>query len=245
MWVGSHVGLLRFDREDQLAKGGSIELRNGAVNTLCEDHAGDLWIGTDAGLRRWNGAVVEKGTIPGADLTNSVLSLYEDMEHVLWIGTAGDGLARLSSSNFSVFSARRGLAADSIYAIMEDGEHNLWMNSGKGIFRVAKNHFTDLADGKINSLNCITYGKAEGVLGTGQAQETTQPAACKDSDGRFWFRTTQGVVVTDPARIVPNRLPPPVVIETVPGRPHSRFFVFVNPCYQSDDWRVAGKIFSH
>ncbi len=215
MWVGSHVGLFRFDREDQLAKGGSIELRNCAVNTLCEDHNGDLWIGTDVGLRRWNGAVVEKGIIPRADFTNSVLSLYEDMEHVLWIGTAGDGLARLSSSNFSVFSARRGLAADSIYAIMEDGEHNLWMNSGKGIFRVAKNHFADLTDGKINSLNCITYGKAEGVLGTGQAQETTQPAACKDSDGRFWFRTTQGVVVTDPARIVPNRLPPPVVIETV------------------------------
>jgi ligand-binding sensor domain-containing protein/signal transduction histidine kinase len=215
MWIGSHARLFRFDREDQLANSGSIELSNLAVNILCEDHAGNLWIGTDLGLRRWNGAVVEKATIPGADFTNRVLSLYEDMERVLWIGTAGDGLARLSSSNFSVFSARRGLAADSIYAIMEDGQRNLWMNSGKGIFRVAKNQFADLVDGKINSLNCISYGKAEGVLGTGQAQETTQPAACKDSDGRFWFRTTQGVVVTDPAKIVPNRLPPPVVIETV------------------------------
>jgi signal transduction histidine kinase len=215
MWIGSHTGLARFDREDQLAKGGSIELSNCAVNVLCEDHVGNLWIGTDAGLGRWNGAVVEKGAIPGADFTNRVVSLYEDMEHVLWIGTAGDGLARLSGTNFTVFSARRGLAADSIFAIMEDGEHNLWMNSGKGIFRVAKKQFAELADGKINRLNCISYGKAEGVLGTGQSQETTQPAACRDSAGRFWFRTTQGVVVTDPARIVPNRLPPPVVIETV------------------------------
>lgn len=215
MWIGSHAGLSRFDREDRLAIGGSIVLSNVAVNTLLEDHAGNLWIGTGVGLRRWNGVVVGKGTMPGADFTHSVLSLYEDTERVLWIGTAADGLARLSSSNFSVFSARRGLAADSIYAIMEDGERNLWINSGKGIFRVAKNQFADLADGKINRLNCISYGKAEGVLGTGQAQETTQPAACKDSDGRFWFRTTQGVVVTDPARIVPNRLPPAVVIETV------------------------------
>jgi ligand-binding sensor domain-containing protein/signal transduction histidine kinase len=215
IWIGSHTGLSRFDREDQLANGGSIELSNCAVNALCEDHAGNLWIGTDAGLRQWNGAVVEKGAMPGADFTSRVLSLYEDMEHVLWIGTAGDGLARLASGNFSVFSARRGLAADSISAIMEDREHNLWMNSGKGVFRVAKNQFEELAEGKINSLNCISYGKAEGVLGTGQAQETTQPAACKDADGRFWFRTTQGVVVTDPAGIVPNRLSPPVVIETV------------------------------
>jgi signal transduction histidine kinase len=215
MWIGSHSGLSRFDREDQLGNGGTIELKNSAVNTLCEDHAGNIWIGTDVGLRRWNGAVVEKGAIPGTNFTKRVLSLYEDVEHVLWIGTARDGLARLSSSNFSVFSARRGLAADSIYAIMEDGEHNLWMNSGKGIFRVAKNQFAELADGKINSLNCISYGKADGVLGTGQAQETTQPVACKDADGRFWFRTTQGIVVTDPARIVPNRLPPTVVIETI------------------------------
>lgn len=215
MWIGSQTGLSRLDRGDQLANGGSIELSNCAVNALCEDHTGNLWIGTEAGLRRWNGTVVEKGNVPGADFTNRVLSLYEDMEHVLWIGTAGDGLARLSSSNFTVFSARRGLAADSISAIMEDGEHNLWMNSGKGIFHVAKNQFAELVDGKISRLNCISYGKAEGVLGTGQAQETTQPAACKDSEGRFWFHTTQGVVVVDPARIVPNRLPPPVVIETV------------------------------
>lgn len=215
MWIGSQKGLSRFDREDRLANGGSIELSNRAVNALCEDHVGNIWIGTDSGLRQWNGRVVKKGTIPGGDFTNRVLSLYEDAEHVLWIGTAGEGLARLSSSNLSVFSARRGLAADSVYAIMEDGDHNLWMNSGKGIFRVAKNQFAELANGKINRLNCITYGKAEGVFGTGQAQEITQPAACKDSEGLFWFRTTQGVVVTDPAKIVPNRLPPPVMIETI------------------------------
>lgn len=215
IWIGSHKGLARFDREDQLANGGSIKVSDSAVNILCEDQAGKLWIGTDTGLRQWNGTMAKKVAIPGVHFTNRVLSLYVDMENVLWIGTASDGLARLSSSNFSFFSASRGLAADSIHAILEDGEHNLWINSGKGIFRVAKKQFAELDDGKISRLNCITYGKAEGALGTGQAQETTQPAACKDSDGRFWFRTTQGVVVTDPARIVPNRLPPEVVIETV------------------------------
>jgi signal transduction histidine kinase len=86
---------------------------------------------------------------------------------------------------------------------------------------VCKDQFDKLERGAIPSLNCIGYGKADGILGSGEWQEATQqtqpaqPAACKGTDGRFWFRTSEGVAVTDPDKIKSNELPPPVVIEDI------------------------------
>ncbi len=44
------------------------------------------------------------------------------------------------------------------------------------------------------SITSINYGRADGILSSGQYREVTQPAACKDARGQLWFRTTQGVV---------------------------------------------------
>jgi ligand-binding sensor domain-containing protein/signal transduction histidine kinase len=220
MWAGSHYGLGCFTQGTVRSYASESASSNTPINALCMCHDGSLWIGTENGMARWSKGHLER---LGSDksVRPFVLSLYEDSGGELWIGTLGDGLIRFARETFTIFSPRQGLASDSIYSILEDSRHNLWLHGNQGLFRVGKDQFDKLDRAAIQSLNCIGYGKNDGILGSDEWQEATQltqpaqPAACIGADGRFWFRTSQGVAVTDPNKIRSNELPPPVVIEEI------------------------------
>ena len=200
-------------------------LSDDKINALCAGSGGSIWIGTEAGLTQGR-----KGRFTpvaaGSPLAHAVvLSLYQDPAGTLWIGTRGAGLVRLRGEKFERFGRAQGFLSDSIYSILEDDHHNLWLNSSRGIFRVSKRALEGESSGGSPALNCVSYGKGDGIISSGQSwppwyqfdqyQDAIQPAACKGADGRLWFVTTQGVAVVDPAGVRDNEQPPPVVIEEV------------------------------
>jgi signal transduction histidine kinase len=144
-----------------------------------------------------------------------ILSLYEDADNVLWIGTKGSGLLRWREGVVNAFTSAGGLFSDAIYSILEDGHTNLWLNSSRGIFRLEKKQMEAVIRGRRSVVNSISYGKADGVLSSGQYRDVTQPSACKDAQGRLWFRTTQGVAVVNPDEVRVNDRPPPVLIQEI------------------------------
>src|SRR6188474_3183615 len=79
-------------------------------NTRCllKDSQGFLWIGTDAGLNRFDGITVTPYTHVIGDSTslvnNSVNTLFEDSLHRIWIGTSGGlSILRPESEKFINF----------------------------------------------------------------------------------------------------------------------------------------------
>lgn len=212
LWIGARDTLQCWDGQKFTA---FPEIANRMINALCGGTAGVVWIGTREGLVRWRAGLFEDISANNAQLKVSILSLYEDKANTLWIGTRGRGLLRLKNGVLAEFAKDRGLFNNSLYSILEDGRSNLWLNSSAGIFRVDKNELEAVACGKKSDFTSISYGKADGILISGQYQDVTQPAACKSVDGRLWFRTTQGVAVVDPDKISSNRRPPPVVIQEI------------------------------
>jgi signal transduction histidine kinase len=85
---------------------------------------------------------------------------------------------------------------------------------------VSKEELNHCADGDIGLINCLTYGKGDG-LPTLECSGGFQPAGARTSDGRLWFPTTKGLVAVNPTEVKRNQLPPPVIIEEVlvDGRP--------------------------
>jgi ligand-binding sensor domain-containing protein/signal transduction histidine kinase len=215
LWIGGRDALQTWDGIRFTRFTTRDGLSNNTINALCGGPEGTVWIGTGAGLTRWQDGKFENLAAKDPRLHRLILSLYQDPEKTLWIGTKGHGLLRWRDGVLQEFTSKNGLFSDSIYSILEDGHANLWLNSSRGIFRLNKQQIEAVAEGKQKTVTSISYGRADGILASGQYRDVTQPAACKDTQGRLWFRTTQGVVMVNPETVSINDRPPPVVIEEI------------------------------
>jgi signal transduction histidine kinase len=215
LWIGNRGSLKTWDG----SKFKQFTTRNGLsdddIDAICGDGQGGVWIGTSRGLTRWQAGEFRNLATNSFRLNVFILSLYQDADQTLWIGTRGKGLLRYRNGVVYGFTRNSGLFSDSIYAILEDSHTNLWLNSSRGIFRMSKRQLEAVAAGTEAGVTSISYGRSDGILASGQYNDATQPAACKDTQGRLWFRTTQGVTMIDPDKLTGNTRPPPVVIQKI------------------------------
>jgi len=215
LWIGTRGGLNTYDGQKFVHFTTKDGLCNDWINALCEGSGGEMWIGTSEGLSRWSNGKFENLTLRDPRLHVHVLSLYRDGDNTLWIGTKRHGLYRLRDRELTEFTRDSGIFSDAIYSILEDNHTNLWLNSSRGIFRINKQEAELYAEKQKSSITSVSYGRADGIVAGGQYRDVTQPAACKDARGRFWFRTTQGVVMVDPEAMAINHQPPPLMIEEI------------------------------
>jgi serine phosphatase RsbU (regulator of sigma subunit) len=111
---------------------------------------GELWIGTNKGLSRYDpksGNVINYLHNPDDVSTlsdHTVGDIFEDRDGIFWLATAL-GLNRFDPRKelFTVFYEKDGLPSDQVRAIAEDGEGNLWISSINGITRFEKNRRGD------------------------------------------------------------------------------------------------------
>lgn len=215
LWVGTGAGLARFDPAHE--KFTMLTPKEGLVGLpvrVIHRHGNDLWIGTAEGLSRYSAGKFVNFTARDGLAGNKIYSIYSDRQGTLWIGTGGSGLSRFLNGEFHAFSTKDGLLHDEIYEILEDQDH-LWMSSPRGIFRVSKKNLNDFAARLVPRITCISYGKENGLISIA-CNGVAKPAAWKSKEGKLWFATTKGLVVTDPA-VNPeeNPIPPPVIIEEI------------------------------
>lgn len=140
LWIGTDGGglwRLTGERRDALVHE-AAEI-NG-VRRLLEDGHGDLWIGTDGGgLHRWRNGRFEAITSRDGLPSDIVLSLLEDRERNLWVGTR-DGLLRLKNGKFFVYTTKHGLANDFVTALHGSRDGSLWVGTRVGLDRLEKGH---------------------------------------------------------------------------------------------------------
>jgi ligand-binding sensor domain-containing protein/signal transduction histidine kinase len=215
MWVGTQSGLARyangqctwFTRKDGLALPD--------VRVITEDTNGAIWFGmSGGGLGRLKDGKLSQFRRPAGLPNDFVWSLLVEQDGTLWVGTFGSGLCRLRDGQFATISMREGLPNNVICHIADDGQGNFWISSYGGIFRVRKDELNRCADGELKTVNCLVYGKAEG-LSTPECSGGFQASGCQTPDGQLWFPTIKGLAVVHPAGVKINPFPPPVLIEEV------------------------------
>ena len=184
-------------------------LSSPGVWAMTEDSSGALWIATEAGLNRLS---PDRRTFsrfradpddPLALPHDGVLSLRFDHRGTLWVGTAG-GLAsvapdasRPAGFAFHRYSDHDGLANNTVYGILEDRRHRLWLTTNNGLSRF------DPAAGTFRN-----YFVANGL----PSNEFNFAAAMKSRSGRFYLGGVNGVTMFHPEEIDENPHVPPVVL---------------------------------
>lgn len=213
IWISTQNGVIRW-REGAYERLG-LDLVQADTRCAVEAPDGSMWLGLrGGGVARYHEGQFTQFLRPQGLPYEYVQTLCADADGTIWIGTYGGGLARYRDGNFSNFTTRQGLPSDFICHIEPDELGNLWVGSYGGIFRVDKGDLERCARGDIASVNCLVLDTSEGLASL-ELPEGSQPTGCRTDDGRFWFATSRGLAVVDPARLRVIRIPPPVVIEDV------------------------------
>jgi signal transduction histidine kinase/ligand-binding sensor domain-containing protein len=103
------------------------------VRALAQTKDGYLWMGSDAGVSRFDGVrFVSFGLTEGFQV-GPVQTLLGDGEGTLWIGSAGRGLGRWQNEHFTAYGKRDGLPSDSVNALAEDSDGRIWIGTEAGL----------------------------------------------------------------------------------------------------------------
>ena len=124
-------------------------LSSNVVNAILQTRNGFLWIGTDAGLNRFNGTHFTPIYFRGPKSTPQgiVSTLAEGPDGDLWIGTSA-GLVRISrlaldqfDRSLSVFYHPGAGISDEITCLHFGRDGTLWVGTGAGLYRFGGNRF--------------------------------------------------------------------------------------------------------
>ncbi len=102
------------------------------ANVICETNDGYIWIGSYAGLTRYDGSKFE--FIREGGLVN-VVGMMNDSRGRLWIGTNDAGIARYENGRYTYFTVEDGLPTNSIRCFAEDKNGCIYVGTSDRICR--------------------------------------------------------------------------------------------------------------
>jgi len=114
----------------QIAEG----LPQNSALALAQTRDGYLWVGTQEGLARFDGArfvVFDRRNTPEIR-SNLITTLHGDARGRLWVGTAG-GVSVLEQGRFHALEGAPGIASSPVYAIAEDRDGGIWIGAEAGL----------------------------------------------------------------------------------------------------------------
>ena len=219
IWIGTFgEGVYSFDKHTQkfthypytINTGvNSINKINGAldddqVQTIYEDTAGTLWVGTNNGnLNRFN-RQTKKFTSYGNNITDfgCVISLYQSSRGILWAGTYLSGLFGFNATTGKfnkLITTAKGLLYNGAWGVNEDNYGNIWVSSLRGI---------TILNPATGNIRYITEAN-------GLPAEPESFGLFKTGKGIMIAGTGDGFVMMNPNDFIPETQVPDVYIESV------------------------------
>ena len=146
LWIGTD-GNLWTVRNGQITRFDSGY--NRSFRTFAVDSRAILWVGSDFGLRRIrSGQVLHEAALSPLE-SLKIWSLLSDQEgRTVWIGTRGSGLYLWESRHLHHYGSSSGFPTDSIYAILEDRFHQMWISGPSGVWSIDREALVAAADAR-------------------------------------------------------------------------------------------------
>jgi signal transduction histidine kinase/ligand-binding sensor domain-containing protein len=172
VWLGTRdAGLLRI-RGGELTRI-SQGLPDLKINSLLAGDADDIWVGTDRGVVRWDGARITKAGVPAALDDLVAVAMVRDRRSAVWIAAGPRGLARVSRDGDVAFARPNEWPSGDVATVFQDRDGNIWVGTDRGLERWRDPLFT-------------TFSVPQGM-----PAESIGPVY-PDGTGRVWFGPTNG-----------------------------------------------------
>jgi signal transduction histidine kinase/ligand-binding sensor domain-containing protein len=144
-------------------------LPQNAIQAIAQTRDGYLWIGTPAGLVRFDGVrftVFNQGQLQN----NNIHALLEDRTGRLWIGTYGGGLYRYDAGRFTLLGPELGLESRFIRTLHEARDGTMWVGTnggGASYWREGRFHTLRTKDGLTSDIVRAIYDDPHGCVWIG------------------------------------------------------------------------------
>ncbi|MBU2949918.1 response regulator [Tamlana agarivorans] len=198
IWIGtSFQGLHAFNpKTKQFKHFNSNDFVKNRLNTtdvskVLVDGKDNLWLGSVDGLFKIEkeGMQIKKihaftdrinKTFSSTSNTNYILSIYEDAQENIWIGTRGTGLYKYNTlkDELTWFNKSNGLVEDNVGAIIEDAENNIWISGNSGLTKI-----------ELEPLIYTNFTFNDGLL----SNDFNSGAVLKDCTGMLYFGNLKGL----------------------------------------------------
>ena len=205
LWIGSTRGLTYFNSKEKTFShfshdpNDSNSLRDTPVSSVLEDNTGRVWIGSqpDGGITMYDQRTKKyQHFLEGRDITGTI---FQDASGTIWAGTH-DGLYQYDPTNadfIPFLEPATNTSLNYILNLLEDGDQNLWVVTGKELLKVNR---------KRNEI--IHFGKNEGVK-----PNTGYPGSNVGGNGHEIFYGDQtGFYDFEPAALTVNHRPPQILL---------------------------------
>jgi ligand-binding sensor domain-containing protein len=214
IWLGTQVGLLRFDgvRAVPWQPPGGEQLPSNNIRDLQVAHDGTLWIGTLKGLASWKDGTLTQYREVAGSITGE---LFEDREQTVWFGSfeASKGkLCAVRGGKVDCYAA--GTFGTFVSPLYEDHKGNLWVAGQNGLWRWTPGSPERYAFPRgVTSVSAVTEDDAgtlllavrDGLkqLVAGRIENYSLPGTTgrfmpftflRSRDGSLWIGTTQGLL---------------------------------------------------
>ena len=171
VWMGTVRRGLYYWQDGKLNLFPDDSVNQSIIFAMAEDSAGQIWIGTDGGLRCYDASLQRKEI---GDPHFEVRALLVDRHGVVWAGTSGNGLMCYKNGKLTTFKKNGGLVNDFVTALFEDHEGSLWIGSSDGL-------------SQLTDLKFPIFSSTEGLIG-GSCH-----AVCASQAGGFWAAMSGGI----------------------------------------------------
>ena len=112
-------------------------LAQSTVYKVIQDRSDLLWIGTQAGVSRFDGVEFRNFSVGDGLAENGVRAICETRTGHIWLGHTGGGVTRYRKEGFQVIRGLEELIGSDVTAILEDTAGHIWITTeGSGVIQV-------------------------------------------------------------------------------------------------------------
>ncbi|MES2701800.1 MAG: two-component regulator propeller domain-containing protein [Bacteroidota bacterium] len=148
VWVTTNMGLYRVDNGRLVP-----QVINGVPSTflptlscITQDRAGALWLGTNSGVIKLSGTVMQVYNKRNGLSDNSFFDMLTDAEGNVWMASDGQGIFRFSGTQFTGLDESMGLPSGQVMALTADKKDSLYLGTyDAGLFIYKDGMITSLS----------------------------------------------------------------------------------------------------
>ncbi|MFL5765733.1 MAG: two-component regulator propeller domain-containing protein [Bacteroidia bacterium] len=167
IWFGGieQTGVVKYNGHSFENVALPAEVKDDFIGSIVEDDKNNMWFATNHGVLKMSGDSSKKEsrfflfTEKEGLASNYVLSLCNDYENNIWIGTQDGGVDLFNNQSFANYTEKDGLLNKNVVSIVQETDNTFIIGTsglGLNVLNTATNTFTPLTDAK-EILSCNVY----------------------------------------------------------------------------------------